>query len=65
MVGLDVSGVRQLTEALRAYRGALVVVCHDLRFLESVGTTRWLFVGEDLVDTTGEGVRALLEGGPL
>ncbi|MFD6096380.1 ATP-binding cassette domain-containing protein [Nocardiopsis flavescens] len=60
---LDVSGVRQLTGALEAYEGALVVASHDLPFLESVGVTRWLFAGEGLVETTGEGVRALLAGG--
>ncbi|MFL1376879.1 ABC-F family ATP-binding cassette domain-containing protein [Nocardiopsis sp. frass2] len=62
---LDVSSVRQLTGALEAYEGALVVASHDLPFLESVGITRWLFVGEELVETTAEGVRALLSGEPL
>ncbi|MGQ4269767.1 ABC-F family ATP-binding cassette domain-containing protein [Nocardiopsis changdeensis] len=61
---LDVSSVRQLTGALEAYEGALVVASHDLPFLESVGITRWLFVGEELVETTAEGVRALLAGEP-
>ncbi|WP_306367507.1 ATP-binding cassette domain-containing protein [Nocardiopsis sp. CC223A] len=60
---LDVSGVRQLTGALEAYEGALVVAGHDLPFLESIGVTRWLFVGGELVETTAEGVRALLAGG--
>ncbi|MFL1427094.1 ABC-F family ATP-binding cassette domain-containing protein [Nocardiopsis sp. frass1] len=62
---LDVSSVRQLTGALEAYEGALVVASHDLPFLESVGITRWLFVGEELVETTAEGVRALLAGESL
>ncbi|MFE6307923.1 ATP-binding cassette domain-containing protein [Nocardiopsis sp. NPDC057823] len=61
---LDVSSVRQLTGALEAYEGALVVASHDLPFLESIGITRWLFVGEELVETTAEGVRALLAGEP-
>ncbi|QUX25504.1 MULTISPECIES: ABC-F family ATP-binding cassette domain-containing protein [Nocardiopsis] len=61
---LDVSSVRQLTGALEAYEGALVVASHDLPFLESIGITRWLFVGGELVETTAEGVRALLAGEP-
>ncbi|WP_017601962.1 ATP-binding cassette domain-containing protein [Nocardiopsis lucentensis] len=59
---LDVSSVRQLTGALESYEGALIVASHDLAFLDSIGITRWLFVGEELVETTGEGVRALLAG---
>ncbi|MEV4566755.1 ABC-F family ATP-binding cassette domain-containing protein [Nonomuraea sp. NPDC049419] len=39
---LDLSGVRQLAEALAAYRGALIVAGHDLPFLETLGITRWL-----------------------
>ncbi|MDE3722048.1 ATP-binding cassette domain-containing protein [Nocardiopsis sp. N85] len=61
---LDVSGVRRLTGALESYEGALMVAGHDLPFLESIGITRWLFVGEGLVETTAEGVRALLAGEP-
>ncbi|MGO3326724.1 ABC-F family ATP-binding cassette domain-containing protein [Gordonia sp. (in: high G+C Gram-positive bacteria)] len=34
---LDVTSVRQLTQALNAYRGALLVVSHDYRFLQEVG----------------------------
>lgn len=34
---LDVASVEQLTEALAGYRGALLVVSHDHRFLESLG----------------------------
>ncbi|MEU3711676.1 ABC-F family ATP-binding cassette domain-containing protein [Streptomyces catenulae] len=58
---LDLSGVRQLTAALASYRGALVIAGHDLPFLESLGITRWLFVGETLEETTAEEVRALSE----
>ncbi|MFF9478378.1 ABC-F family ATP-binding cassette domain-containing protein [Streptomyces sp. NPDC014733] len=58
---LDLSGVRQLTAALASYQGALVIAGHDLPFLESVGITRWLFVGETLEETTVEEVRALLD----
>ncbi|MFF5205951.1 ABC-F family ATP-binding cassette domain-containing protein [Streptosporangium sp. NPDC000396] len=39
---LDLASVRQLAQALEAYRGAFVVVSHDLPFLESAGITRWL-----------------------
>ena len=34
---LDVASVDQLTEALSGYRGALLVVSHDHRFLHSLG----------------------------
>jgi ATPase subunit of ABC transporter with duplicated ATPase domains len=39
---LDMASVRQLSQALEAYRGALVVASHDLPFLRSAGITRWL-----------------------
>lgn len=39
---LDLVSVEQLTSALRAYRGAFVVVSHDDRFLADIGVTRWL-----------------------
>ncbi|MFF4190255.1 ABC-F family ATP-binding cassette domain-containing protein [Nonomuraea sp. NPDC001831] len=39
---LDLSSVRQLSQALAAYRGALVVASHDVPFLETLGITRWL-----------------------
>ncbi|MEV0588320.1 ABC-F family ATP-binding cassette domain-containing protein [Nonomuraea sp. NPDC050310] len=39
---LDLASVRQLSQALNAYRGALIVVSHDLPFLEGLGITRWL-----------------------
>ena len=39
---LDMASARQLTEALSCYRGALIVVSHDLPFLGSIGITRWL-----------------------
>lgn len=57
---LDIAGVRQLTSALRSYEGALLIAGHDLPFLESVGITRWLLLGEELQDTTAEEVRELL-----
>ena len=38
--GLDLAGLAHLTQALRAYSGALVVVSHDERFLEEVMVDR-------------------------
>ncbi|WP_405693538.1 ABC-F family ATP-binding cassette domain-containing protein [Streptomyces sp. NBC_01185] len=57
---LDLASVRQLTSALEAYEGALIIAGHDLAFLESVGITRWLLVGEELTELDAEEVRALL-----
>ncbi len=57
---LDVASARQLTSALAAYQGALLVASHDLAFLESVGITRWLLVDDRLHETTAEEVRDLL-----
>ncbi|MFI7639843.1 ABC-F family ATP-binding cassette domain-containing protein [Nonomuraea sp. NPDC049400] len=39
---LDMASVRQLSQALNAYQGALVVASHDVPFLETIGITRWL-----------------------
>jgi ATPase subunit of ABC transporter with duplicated ATPase domains len=39
---LDMASVRQLTQALDGYRGALLVASHDMHFLRSAGITRWL-----------------------
>ncbi|MFI6481867.1 ABC-F family ATP-binding cassette domain-containing protein [Nonomuraea sp. NPDC050663] len=39
---LDMASVRQLSQALAGYRGALIVVSHDEPFLESLGITRTL-----------------------
>ena len=39
---LDMASVRQLTQALEGYRGALLVASHDLPFLRSAGITRRL-----------------------
>ncbi|WP_406712644.1 MULTISPECIES: ATP-binding cassette domain-containing protein [Streptomyces violaceusniger group] len=58
---LDMASARQLTSALDSYEGALVVSSHDLPFLESIGITRWLLVGEELRETGADEVRDLLE----
>ena len=42
---LDLPSVRHLSEALRCYRGALLVASHDVRFLRDLGLTRWLRLG--------------------
>ncbi|WP_433442462.1 ABC-F family ATP-binding cassette domain-containing protein [Nonomuraea sp. CA-141351] len=39
---LDMASVRQLSQALNAYRGALIVASHDVPFLETIGITRRL-----------------------
>jgi ATPase subunit of ABC transporter with duplicated ATPase domains len=39
---LDMASVRQLSQALAGYRGALLVASHDVPFLRSAGITRWL-----------------------
>ncbi|MFB7775896.1 ABC-F family ATP-binding cassette domain-containing protein [Streptomyces bauhiniae] len=52
---LDMASVRQLTSALESYEGALIVAGHDLPFLDSIGTTRWLLVADGEVrDATRE-----------
>ncbi|WP_275561926.1 ABC-F family ATP-binding cassette domain-containing protein [Streptomyces sp. 5-6(2022)] len=58
---LDLASARQLTSALDSYQGALVVASHDLPFLESIGITRWLLVGEELRDIAADEVREVLE----
>ncbi|MER8043510.1 ABC-F family ATP-binding cassette domain-containing protein [Streptomyces sp. NPDC094032] len=54
---LDMASVRSLTAALDAYEGALIVVSHDVPFLESLGITRWLRLDGELRPTTAEAVR--------
>jgi hypothetical protein len=49
--GLDLASVRQLSEALAAYRGALIVASHDLPFLHAIGITRWLRLDGRLAET--------------
>ncbi len=52
--------MRQLTDALESYQGALVVASHDVPFLESIGVTRWLLLDGELRPTTAEEVREVL-----
>ncbi len=53
---LDMASVRQLEQALAGYRGALVVVSHDLPFLSAIGITRWLRLdrGDGLLEAESE-----------
>lgn len=44
---LDLASARQLSQALNAYRGAMIVASHDVPFLESLGLTRWLIQHRD------------------
>jgi ATPase subunit of ABC transporter with duplicated ATPase domains len=39
---LDLASVRQLSQALDSYRGAILAASHDVPFLRSAGITRWL-----------------------
>ncbi|MFI5618929.1 ABC-F family ATP-binding cassette domain-containing protein [Streptomyces sp. NPDC051567] len=57
---LDLASVRQLTDALESYEGALVVAGHDVPFLESIGITRWLLLDGELRPTTAQEVRETL-----
>jgi ATPase subunit of ABC transporter with duplicated ATPase domains len=36
------ASVRELSQALEGYRGAILIAGHDLPFLRSAGITRWL-----------------------
>ncbi|MCA9878357.1 MAG: ABC-F family ATP-binding cassette domain-containing protein [Thermomicrobiales bacterium] len=44
---LDITRVEQLAEALDAYRGALLVVSHDLAFLERIRVSTIIEIGRD------------------
>jgi ATPase subunit of ABC transporter with duplicated ATPase domains len=52
---LDMASVRQLSQALEGYRGAIMVASHDLPFLRSAGITRWLHLDRaaGLADASG------------
>lgn len=47
---LDMPSTRQLTGALAAYRGALIVASHDQPFLRTLGVTRWLRLDRTLTE---------------
>ncbi|MBY8870319.1 ATP-binding cassette domain-containing protein [Micromonospora sp. PLK6-60] len=50
---LDLDSVAQLESALTAYRGALLVVSHDERFLAAIGIDRWLRLADGRLTETG------------
>ncbi|SFS80616.1 ATP-binding cassette domain-containing protein [Saccharopolyspora flava] len=50
---LDLAGVEHLAAALRTYRGALIVVSHDQRFLTDLHPTRRLRLNHTLSDVDG------------
>ncbi|SPE47619.1 putative ABC transporter ATP-binding protein YheS [Streptomyces netropsis] len=50
---LDLVGAGQLESALACYRGAIVVVSHDERFLTRIGIDRWLRVADGELTETG------------
>jgi ATPase subunit of ABC transporter with duplicated ATPase domains len=54
---LDLASVRQLSQALEGYRGAIVVASHDLPFLRSAGITRWLRLDRTAGLADASGVR--------
>jgi ATPase subunit of ABC transporter with duplicated ATPase domains len=47
---LDMASVRQLSQALAAYQGALIVAAHDVPFLGSIGITRWLELSDGVTE---------------
>ncbi len=47
---LDMASVRQLSQALEGYRGAILVASHDVPFLRSAGITRWLRLDPGLTE---------------
>jgi ATPase subunit of ABC transporter with duplicated ATPase domains len=53
---LDMTSVRQFSQALEGYRGAILVASHDVPFLRSAGITRWLRLDREA---------GLAETGPL
>ncbi|MEU1812500.1 ABC-F family ATP-binding cassette domain-containing protein [Micromonospora aurantiaca (nom. illeg.)] len=50
---LDLVSVGQLESALHAYRGALLVVSHDERFLAAINVGRWLRLADGRLVETG------------
>jgi ATPase subunit of ABC transporter with duplicated ATPase domains len=48
---LDIHAIAAVEAGLKAYDGALLVVSHDRAFLESIGITRELVLGDGLVSS--------------
>jgi ATPase subunit of ABC transporter with duplicated ATPase domains len=51
---LDIDTVGQLTQALNCYRGAVIAVSHDQRFLARIGVRRLLELDRDGVAREAE-----------
>jgi ATPase subunit of ABC transporter with duplicated ATPase domains len=47
---LDLASSRQLSQALAAYEGALIVASHDVAFLRTLGISRWTYLDGTLTD---------------
>lgn len=47
---LDMASTSRLIEALRSYRGALLVTSHDVAFLREIGATRWVELTDGLAE---------------
>ena len=52
---LDLPSLAHLTQALASFQGALIVVSHDLPFLQQIGITRWVELTEDGLSTAPAG----------
>ena len=48
---LDLPSLAHLTQALAAFRGAMIVVSHDRQFLHDIGVTRWLELTDEALRT--------------
>jgi ATPase subunit of ABC transporter with duplicated ATPase domains len=53
---LDLVSAGQLESALDSYRGAVMVVSHDERFLAGIGISRWLRLADGVLRETGASV---------
>jgi ATPase subunit of ABC transporter with duplicated ATPase domains len=53
---LDLASVRQLSEALASYEGALLVASHDVAFLRTLGITRWTRLDGTLADVDEDAI---------
>jgi ATPase subunit of ABC transporter with duplicated ATPase domains len=47
---LDLASTEQLSQALAAYEGALIVASHDVGFLRTLGIRRWLNLDDTLTE---------------
>ncbi|MGH3483486.1 MAG: ABC-F family ATP-binding cassette domain-containing protein [Nocardioidaceae bacterium] len=52
---LDLASAEQLSQALAAYEGAMIVASHDVGFLRTLGITRWLHLEGTLTEVDPPG----------